>query len=82
MKKIGKFDVPTSIVQSKNDAVTSLKGAEKLVKAANEHGNLNKYVFLEKGGHAIEAGKEDAVINMLEKIYQLPQGIKSLNENV
>ena len=82
LKKISKFDVPTSIVQSKNDAVTSLKGAEKLVKAANEHGNLNKYVFLEKGGHAIESGKEDAVISMLEKIYQLPQGIKSLDENV
>ena len=42
----------------------------------------NKYVFLEKGGHAIESGKEDAVISMLEKIYQLPHGIKSLDENI
>lgn len=67
-KKIKKVEVPTYILQSKNDSVTLLSGARKLVKAAREKGILKDFIIFPLGGHKVDSKKVEALNKILGEI--------------
>lgn len=67
-KKIKQVEAPTYIMQSKNDSVTLLSGARKLVKAAREKGILKDFILFPLGGHKVDSKKIEALDKILGEI--------------
>ena len=67
-KKMKKINTPTYILQSRNDSVTPLSGARKLVKAAREKGILKDFIIFPLGGHKVDSKKVDALNKILGEI--------------
>ena len=59
-KKMKQINAPTYILQSRNDSVTPLSGARKLVKAAREKGILKDFIIFPLGGHKVDSKKVGA----------------------
>lgn len=70
LTKVKKISVPTYIIQSRNDTVTTIKGARKLAKMAKKKGILQDFVSLPYGGHKVDAEKVKAFSEILDKIYK------------
>ncbi len=69
INKIKKVSVPTYIIQSKNDSVTSKDGTRTLIKAAKRRGILKEFKYLPYGGHKVDSNKISVVSDMVGKIY-------------
>lgn len=67
-KKIKQINTPTYILQSKNDSVTLLSGARKLVKAARKKGILKDFILFQLGGHKVDSKKVEALNKILGEI--------------
>lgn len=67
-KKMKQINAPTYILQSRNDSVTPLSGARKLVKAAREKGILKDFIIFPLGGHKVDSKKVDALNKILGEI--------------
>ena len=67
-KKMAKVEAPTFILQSKNDSVTLMIGARKLVKTARDKGILKDFLIFPLGGHKVDSKKVEAVDKILEGI--------------
>ena len=65
LRKIKNIESPTYIIQSKNDSITTYQGSEALAKNAEQKGILKKYVLFPIGGHDVDSGKLDAVLEIL-----------------
>lgn len=68
INKINKTKVPTYIIQSKNDSVTPITHARKLVKTARERGICKNFICLPTGGHKVDSKKIEAIANILENL--------------
>lgn len=68
-KKMKQINAPTYILQSRNDSVTPLSGARKLVKAAREKGILKDFIIFPLGGHKVDSKKVDALNKILGEIW-------------
>ena len=66
--KMKQINAPTYILQSRNDSVTPLSGARKLVKAAREKGILKDFIIFPLGGHKVDSKKVDALNKILGEI--------------
>lgn len=69
INKMKKISVPTYILQSKNDSVTTKEGASALIKTARRRGVLKDFRYLPLGGHKVDSKKISIVAEMLDKIY-------------
>lgn len=67
-KKMKQINAPTYILQSRNDSVTPLSGARKLVKAAREKGILKDFIIFPLGGHKVDRKKVEALNKILGEI--------------
>ena len=67
-KKMKQINAPTYILQSRNDSVTPLSGARKIVKAAREKGILKDFIIFPLGGHKVDRKKVDALNKILGEI--------------
>lgn len=67
-KKMKQINAQTYILQSRNDSVTPLSGARKLVKAAREKGILKDFIIFPLGGHKVDSKKVDALNKILGEI--------------
>ncbi len=67
-KKMKQINAQTYILQSKNDSVTPLSGARKLVKSAREKGILKDFIIFPLGGHKVDSKKVDALNKILGEI--------------
>lgn len=67
-KKMKQINAPTYILQSRNDSVTPLSGARKIVKAAREKGILKDFIIFPLGGHKVDSKKVDALNKILGEI--------------
>ena len=67
-KKMKQINAPTYILQSRNDSVTPLRGARKIVKAAREKGILKDFIIFPLGGHKVDRKKVDALNKILGEI--------------
>jgi len=63
-----KNEVPTYIIHSKNDSVTTLEGARNLAKIARRNGVLEDFVLFTNGGHRVDNRKINSVLEILDKI--------------
>lgn len=68
IKHMENINVPTYIIQSKNDTVTISSGAEKLAKTAKKRGILKDYIVTPLGGHKVDSKKIDIVSDILDKL--------------
>lgn len=64
-----KMQVPTYIIQSKNDCVTLKEGTRELIKTARKSGVLKGFKYLALGGHKVDSGKVKTVSDLLDDIY-------------
>ncbi len=67
-KRMKQINAPTYILQSRNDSVTPLSGARKLVKAAREKGILKDFIIFPLGGHKVDSKKVEALNKILGEI--------------
>ena len=67
-KKMKQINAQTYILQSRNDSVTPLSGARKLVKAAREKGILKDFIIFPLGGHKVDRKKVEALNKILGEI--------------
>ena len=70
INKMKKMKVPTYVIQSKNDPVTTLNGSRKLVKTAKSRGVLQEFILFPQGGHKVDWQKIEAVSRILDKFKQ------------
>lgn len=68
INKLNKTKVPTYIIQSKNDSVTPIIHARKLVKTARKRGIFKNFICLPTGGHKVDSKKVEAIANILENL--------------
>lgn len=68
INKIKKTNVPTYIIQSRNDSVTPIKHARKLAKAARRKGIIKNFVSLPTGGHKVDSKKIEVIAGILENL--------------
>lgn len=69
VKKMKKMQVPTYILQSKNDTVTTVNGTRQLIKTARRQGVLKSFMYFHTGGHKLDSKKVAAISDILDKIY-------------
>lgn len=70
INKMKKNKVPTYILQSKNDMVTTYHGTRQLIKTARRQGILKNFVYFRSGGHRIDSEKIKIISEILDIIYQ------------
>lgn len=68
--KMKKNSVPTYILHSTNDSVTSVDGTRALIKAARRSGALKEFEYLPYGGHKVDSSKVKAVSAFIDDIYK------------
>ena len=69
INKIKKTQVPTYILQSKNDTVTTFSGTKHLIETAKRSGILQGFMYFQSGGHKVDSKKVEAISDILDKIY-------------
>ena len=69
VRKMKKIKVPTYIIQSKNDSVTTKEGTRELIKTARRQGILKQFTYFPLGGHKVDSKKISEVSEILDKIY-------------
>lgn len=67
--KIGKLKTPTYLLQSKNDAVTTIENARLLARRARNAGVLEKFYVFPNGGHKVDNKKIESISKILDNIF-------------
>ena len=70
LNKMKTNEVPTYIIQSKNDTVTPMGPMRTLAKVAKRRGILKDVIVLNNGGHVVDKAKIDTVSEILDKVYK------------
>ena len=68
LSKVKNLEVPTYIVQSRNDSITPCANARLFAGRANQKGCLKDLVILNNGGHNIDRHKIDVISGFLAKL--------------
>lgn len=68
MNKMKKNTVPTYIIQSKNDSVTTIGGARILAKVARRQNILKDFISLPLGGHKVDSAKIEAISKIFDNM--------------
>ena len=68
MSKMKKNTVPTYIIQSRNDSVTTIGGARNLAKVARRQNILKDFVSLPLGGHKVDSAKIEAISKIFDNM--------------
>lgn len=68
MSKMKKNTVPTYIIQSRNDSVTTIGGARILAKVARRQNILKDFVSLPLGGHKVDSAKIEAISKIFDNM--------------
>ena len=68
MSKMKKNTVPTYIIQSKNDSVTTIGGARILAKVARRQNILKDFISLPLGGHKVDSAKIEAISKIFDNM--------------
>ncbi len=69
ISKIPKIKTPIFYLQSDNDSVTTLSGAEAFVQKSREQGILRQFRRFPAGGHKVDSSKIKAIAEILDEIY-------------
>lgn len=68
MSKMKKNTVPTYIIQSRNDSVTTIGGARILAKVARRQNILKDFISLPLGGHKVDSAKIEAISKIFDNM--------------
>lgn len=68
MSKMKKNTVPTYIIQSRNDSVTTIGGARNLAKVARRQNILKDFISLPLGGHKVDSAKIEAISKIFDNM--------------
>lgn len=68
MNKMKKNTVPTYIIQSRNDSVTTIGGARILAKVARRQNILKGFISLPLGGHKVDSAKIEAISKIFDNM--------------
>ena len=68
LSKIKNLEVPTYIIQSKNDSITPCANARLFSNRARQKGCLRDFIMLQNGGHNINQKKINVIAGILDKI--------------
>lgn len=68
MSKMKKNTVPTYIIQSRNDSVTTIGGARILAKVAHRQNILKDFISLPLGGHKVDSAKIEAISKIFDNM--------------
>ena len=68
LSKMKNNTIPTYIIQSRNDCVTTIGGARKLAKAARRQNILKDFISLPLGGHKVDSVKIEAISKIFDNM--------------
>lgn len=68
LSKVKNLDVPTYVIQSRNDSITPCANARLFANRARQKGCLRDFIMLTQGGHNIDTHKVDVIAGLFDKI--------------